>query len=463
MPAFQRIASSAAVRTALVVLLFFLAPTATLVLLAHAAPVALDVTHFAVATAYLLTAGLMLLEVRSAVRRRQAPLPPRTGAGTGGRPLVTLLVAAYLPNEREVIVDTIQHLTTQLDNPSYSTEVLLAYNARHEDVDDIERELAELSKFNSSFTSFRVEGSSSKAENIVAALPRVRGEVTVVLDADHHLHPQAIERALRWFELGYDVVQGRCVVRNQRENWLTRLVTCEFEHIYAVMHTGRSVLFGTALFGGSNGYWRTDVLRRVGMDDRMLTEDIDATVRATLAGVRIVHDRSVISSELAPTTAGAWWTQRLRWAQGWLQVTVRHQPEILRSDGLDSTTKWCWTYLLAWRELFAPLSMLAPAVVIAGLVAGLPMHLGDPYLLATSAVTMTSGIASGAAAYRLARAGTRERMRRDFIVYALAAWPYTLVKNFVALTGMVREVLGVRNWVVTKRAAPAREPVTETA
>jgi cellulose synthase/poly-beta-1,6-N-acetylglucosamine synthase-like glycosyltransferase len=461
MAVLQRIASSAAVRTTLVVLLFFVAPTITLVLLAEAAPVTLDVTTYVVATAYLLTAGLMLLEVRSALRRRHAPLP--AGRNVAGQPLVTLLVAAYLPNEREVIVDTIQHLTTQLDSPSYATEVLLAYNARDEDVDDIERELAELSRFNSSFSAVRVEGSSSKAENIVAALPRVRGEVTVVLDADHHLHPQAIERALRWFELGYDVVQGRCVVRNQRQNWLTRLVTCEFEHIYAVMHTGRSVLFGTALFGGSNGYWRTDVLRRIGMDERMLTEDIDSTVRATLAGARIVHDRSVISSELAPTTAGAWWTQRLRWAQGWLQVTVRHQPEILRSELLDPTTKWCWTYLLAWRELFAPLSMLAPAILIAGLVAGLPVHLGDPFLLATSALTLSSGVASGAAAYRLARAGTRERMRRDFILYALAAWPYTLAKNVVALSGMVREVLGVRNWVVTRRGAPATEPVTETA
>lgn len=456
-----RHASSGAAGAALVLLVFFVVPAGTLLLLAEPFPAALDAVHYGVATAYLVTAGLMLLEVRSALGRRRAPLPARPAHGP--KRLVTLLVAAYLPNERDVITDTIHHLATQLDGSSYRTEILLAYNAKDEDIADVERQLAELSEFNASFTAFRVEGSSSKAENIVAALPRVRGEITVVLDADHHLHPQAIERALRWFDLGYDVVQGRCFVRNGDTNWLTRLVTCEFEHIYAVMHAGRSILFGTALFGGSNGYWRTDVLRRIGMDHRMLTEDIDSTVRATLAGARIVHDRSVMSSELAPTTMRAWWTQRLRWAQGWLQVTIRHQPEILRSQELDTTAKWCWSYLLAWRELFTPLSMLPLAVVLASLLGGLPMHWGDPYLLASSAITLASGVAGGIAAYRLARADTREQLRGAFVVYALAAWPYTLLKNFVALFAMVREVVGDRRWVVTARTAPAVEAATETA
>jgi cellulose synthase/poly-beta-1,6-N-acetylglucosamine synthase-like glycosyltransferase len=444
---------------ALVLLVFFAAPTAALVALAGPMPYVLDLTMYLVATAYIVTAALMLLEVRSGLDRR-AP-DPAIDTGEARKRLVTLLVAAYLPNERDVILDTVQHLTTQLDHPSYRTEVILAYNTP-EAMPELEAQLRELSAFNASFTAVRIEGSTSKAQNIVGGLEHARGEVTAVLDADHHLHHDAISRALRWFDLNYDVVQGRCVVRNRRENRLTRLVTCEFEHIYAVMHAGRSQLFDAALFGGSNGFWRTDLLKRIGMDHTMLTEDIDSTLRATLAGARFVHDRSILSSELAPTTAKAWWNQRLRWAQGWLQVTLRHQRAVLASDVLTSTQKWCWTYLMSWREVFPVIASLAPAVIVASVVRGHGMHPGDPYLLLASIVTLASGLVSAYAAWRLATPATREEMGRAFFVYALATLPYTMLKNLVAMWGMVRESVGIRTWVVTTRSNVVRAVVGES-
>ncbi len=455
------IASKGPVTGALVVLLFFVLPTVGIVLLSGLVPSLLDVLMYIVATAYLVTVALMLLEVRSALDRRARVIDARRSEPS--RRLVTLLVAAYLPNERDVILDTIHHLATQLDSPTYRTEIVLAYNTP-EPLADVESQLGVLNDFNASFKAVHIEGSTSKAENIVGAFEHVRGDVTVVLDADHHLHPEAIDRALRWFDLGYDVVQGRCVVRNGRTNWLTRLVACEFEHIYAVMHSGRSLLFDAALFGGSNGFWRTGVLKEIGMDETMLTEDIDATVRGTLAGVRFVHDRSVLSSELAPTTLQAWWQQRLRWAQGWFQVTLRHQPAVLQSDVLTPAHKWCWTYLMSWREAFPVIASLVPALIIASAVLGRDTNLGDPYLLLTSVITFGSGLASAYAAWKLATQRTRDEMGWGFLAYAVAAWPYTMLKNFVAVFAMVREALGVRRWVITSRTAPlSSEPVLEAS
>lgn len=83
-------------------------------------------------------------------------------------------------------------------------------------------------------------------------------------------------------------------------------------------------MWGFGLFCGSNGYWRTSLLREMKMDGDMLTEDIDSALRAFSRGCKTVHDLNVTSYELAPTTFSAFWKQRLRWAQGWAQASMRH-------------------------------------------------------------------------------------------------------------------------------------------
>ena len=58
-------------------------------------------------------------------------------------------------------------------------------------------------------------------------------------------------------------------------------------------------------------------------------------MRVLEAGGRIVNDPGLVSRELAPDTVGALWNQRMRWAQGWFQVSLRHLWPIVRSPGLS--------------------------------------------------------------------------------------------------------------------------------
>jgi cellulose synthase/poly-beta-1,6-N-acetylglucosamine synthase-like glycosyltransferase len=338
-----------------------------------------------------------------------------------------------------------------MEMPSSRLQIILAYNTP----DDlpVEAAMRSFQTINASFTALRVPGSRSKAENIIAALPLCRGEMIALLDADHHPLPDAFPRAYRWLQRGYDVVQGRCVVRNQRASLLSRIVAVEFEQIYAVAHAGRSLATDSAIFGGTNGYWRTEVLRRIAMDPHMLTEDIDASTRAMLAGHRLVHDRSIISTELATTTLRTWWHQRLRWAQGWLQVTLRHQLPLLRTSRLPVRTKLNWTYLLAWRELFPFLSLQIFALLAGSAVLRHPIPwLGNPYFAGTALLTVVTGPAISVATYRVALWRTKRDLRWWFVVYAILHWPYTILKNTVAMVAMIRQAVGERTWVVTRRS-----------
>ena len=85
----------------------------------------------------------------------------------------------------------------------------------------------------------------------------------VAVLADHQPQPDSFTRAWRWLSNGYDVVQGHCLVRNGAESWVARLIAVEFEAIYAVAHPGRARLHDFGVFGGSNGYWQADLLRRL--------------------------------------------------------------------------------------------------------------------------------------------------------------------------------------------------------
>ena len=154
----------------------------------------------------------------------------------------------------------------------------------------VEAELRDARRQHPDLTVLKVEDSTSKAQNVNAALRVADGEFVGIFDADHHPMAGAFERAWRWIADGADVVQGHCVIRNGDDSALAKLVAVEFEQIYSVAHPGRAALHGFGIFGGSNGYWRASALERIRLRGSFLTEDIEASMRVLEAGGRIVND-----------------------------------------------------------------------------------------------------------------------------------------------------------------------------
>jgi cellulose synthase/poly-beta-1,6-N-acetylglucosamine synthase-like glycosyltransferase len=93
---------------------------------------------------------------------------------------------------------------------------------------------------------------------------------------------------------------------------LSTLIAVEFDMLYAVTHLGRDLLWHTAMFNDSNGYWRAVCLKALRLNPLMMAEDIEISFRAFKKSCTIVHDPSVVSYELAPVTWRAFWTQGLR-------------------------------------------------------------------------------------------------------------------------------------------------------
>ncbi len=390
------------------------------------------------------TAGLIWFECAHALDPARPPARPRTPA-----PRATAVIAAYLPNEADTIVETVRHFLAQ--EYAGGLQVVLAYNTPVPL--EVEGELAALADRHADLLVLKVPDSTSKAQNVNAALRVAEGEFVGIFDADHHPMQGAFDRAWRWIADGADVVQGHCVIRNGEDSPLAKLVAVEFEQIYAVAHPGRAQLFGFGIFGGSNGYWRASALERIRLRGSFLTEDIEASVRVLEAGGRIVNDPGLVSRELAPETPRALWNQRMRWAQGWFQVSCRHFWTVLRSPALTLRQRLGVVYLLGWRELYPWIALTAWPLL--GFYAWRDggIDLTSPMFLLLTLFTTVSGPLQTAAAWRLAAPEVR-RHRAWFVGAAIAnVLFYTELKNVVNRVAQLKQLRGERRWVVTPRSA----------
>ncbi len=408
----------------------------------------LDITgavYLSLVAALGFTTTLLWFECLAARHRPEPPPPP-----SGEPPKASAIIAAYLPNEAETIVETVEAFLAT-DYPDL--QIILAYNTPRPM--PVERELIAIAERDPRFEPLRVEGSVSKAQNVNAAVTRVRGEFVGMFDADHHPRPGSFHRAWRWLAGGVDVVQGHCVVRNGGQNWLTRLVAAEFEVIYAVSHPGRARLHSFGIFGGSNGYWRTELLERTRMRGFMLTEDIDSSLRVVTDGGRIVSDPGLTSTELAPDTVGALWNQRLRWAQGWSQVSLRHLPRMTRGS-LSLRQRLGAIHLLGWREIYPWMSQqIAPLFVFWFLRGSPPIDWFVPVFVVTTVFTLSIGPAETWFAWRFADPLIKRNPRWFLLYMVMSLLPYTEAKNVVARTAHIKEIMRERKWKVTPRSVGA--------
>lgn len=405
--------------------------------------------YWVVVSGLLLSAGLIVLECLFSLDAPARPARP-------GRPYppASAVIAAYLPNEAATIVDTVESFQ-RLEYPG-DLEIVLAYNTPHPlPVEDTLREMA---RTDPRLVLLPVEGSTSKAQNVNAAVTRVRGEFVGIFDADHHPAPHAFRHAWHWLSNGHDVVQGHCVVRNGDSSWVAKTVGVEFESIYAVSHPGRTRLYGFGVFGGSNGFWRTDLLARTRMHGSMLTEDIDSTMRALHEGARFAVDRTLLSHELAPTMLRPLWNQRARWAQGWLQVSLKHLWRGLRSPRFTPRQKLGLFVLLGWREVQPWLTLQILPVLLHSVLreGGLwQMDWAVPVCVLALLFTMSAGVVQAGFAWRLAVPELRRRRSWFWRYLFVTTFFYTHFKNFVARQAHLKEALGERQWRVTPRAAKA--------
>ena len=451
-----RLLATIPIQVAITQLLAIGLPLAVYLLLDAVGVDIVPVVYVIVVIALLATAVLIWTEGVLALRPKHPPRLPEEKYVPA-----TAIIAAYLPNEAATIVESVRSFQ-RIDYPA-GLQIVLAYNTPRPM--PVEETLREISRADPRFKVIQVEGSESKAQNVNAALSEATGEFIGIFDADHHPDPHCFRRAWRWLASGYDIVQGHCLVRNGDETWVSRMVAIEFEGIYAVSHPGRARLHHFGIFGGTNGYWKARLLHETRMHAFMLTEDIDSSIRAVLEGYRIASDPFLVSRELAPVTLRALWNQRMRWAQGWFQVSYRYLFRGLASRKLSLRQKLGLVHLLAWRELYPWIAnQIIPIIIFWAIKFGGLTRIDwlVPVFVITTIFTLGTGPGQTVLAWRLANRSIR-RHRRWFLYYLLmSSLFYTTFKNLIAVVAQVNEAMQQRRWMVTPRTARVADTAAQS-
>lgn len=361
-------------------------------------------------------------------------------------PNVSVLIP--VKNEERVVGRLLAAITT-LDYPHENLDVIVVEDGSKDRTLDICRE------FSQRFSWVKVyhrETSRGKGDALNFAFHQSTGEIIATFDADDVPEPEAIRKALRYFdkpETG--AVHGYHRTLNLRESIVARLAAYE-TFLYRLANDGKYKLKLFVTFSGSNTFFRRSALERVGLwDPNSLVEDAELAVRFAKANIA-TRLAPIESGQEMPAKVRSLFRQRIRWSGGNVQTGIKHRD--------------AWRFMPWLRAFDMEVLMMSPIVAILALIAwivlgfglvrvGLPLGTLFPLLAVMTAlnlvylgilvVTVVSHVKTGVMSY---------------IGLILATYPYAALISAANVVGLVAVALmGRKAWLKTEKTGFVDQPV----
>ena len=239
-------------------------------------------------------------------------------------PFVTLIVPCH--NEGEQVRETIAHLDAQ----RYPHFEIIAVNDGS--TDDTGAQLDELQQEFPRLRVIHFATNQGKAMGLRMAAMAARGDFLVCVDGDALLDDYATHWLVSHMVGSPRVgaVTGNPRIRN-RSTLLGKLQVGEFSSIIGLIKRAQRVYGRVFTVSGVIACFRRSALHDVGYwNTDMVTEDIDISWRLQMRHWDIRYEPNALCWILMPETLRGLWKQRLRWAQGGVEVTLRYLPQLLR-------------------------------------------------------------------------------------------------------------------------------------
>lgn len=181
---------------------------------------------------------------------------------------------------------------------------------------------------------FRSNREGYKAGALNAGLALTDAPYIAIFDTDFRPRADYLEQLMPYFrDEGVGVVQARWEFGNRHANLLTWLQSMILDIHFVLEQTARSHSRLFFNFNGTAGIWRRQaLLDGGGWSAETVTEDLDLSYRAQLAGWRFIYTpHYAVESELPENITG-FKSQQRRWTKGGVQVARRLLGTVLRSD-----------------------------------------------------------------------------------------------------------------------------------
>lgn len=240
--------------------------------------------------------------------------------GSGELPRVTVQLPLF--NERTVAARLIR-AAEALDYPADRVEIQILDDSTDETIGIVDAEVARLRALGRDVSVFRrTDRSGFKAGALDAGLARASGELISIFDADFVPEPDFLRRTVGWFaDPRVGLVQARWGHRNRDDTLLTRAQSTLLDGHFVIEHKVRFDTGAFFNFNGTAGVWRREAISTSGgWQHDTLTEDLDLSYRAQLAGWRFIYVPRVVAPAEVPPDIAAFKSQQHRWAKGSVQV-----------------------------------------------------------------------------------------------------------------------------------------------
>ena len=217
----------------------------------------------------------------------------------------------------------------------------------------------------------RADRAGFKAGALDEGLRQCDSEYIAIFDADFRPPPDFLRRTLPYLlaDPSIGIVQSRWGHRNAEENSLTRAQRLAIDTHFVVEQAARNRSGWLIPFNGTGGVWRRSCLEAAGgWSSDTLTEDLDLSYRAQLAGWRSQFLPEVeVPGEIPPQLA-AYKQQQARWATGSTQCLLKLARPIVTSRLGVSQKIMAIQHLCQYlpQPLMLLMLLLTPPLLLAG-------------------------------------------------------------------------------------------------
>ena len=151
------------------------------------------------------------------------------------------------------------------------------------------------------------------------------GEFIAIFDADFIPTPNTLLKSIHFFtQTDIAMVQLRWEHLNRRSSLLTKTQAVMLDAHFALEQHVRCASDMLFNFNGTAGIWRTSAIIDAGhWSADTLTEDLDLSYRAQLAGWKMQYVNNITCPGELPADMNAFKTQQYRWAKGGVQVMLK--------------------------------------------------------------------------------------------------------------------------------------------
>jgi len=301
---------------------------------------------------------------------RDITCPPELATYPG----VSILVPCH--NESENVGETIRWLNLQ----KYDHFEIIAINDGS--TDNTGELLDQLAHTYERLRVIHLCTNQGKARGLTLGALAARHEFLICIDGDVILDPWAVQWMVWHLQTSPRVgaVTGNPRIRN-RSTLLGKVQVGEFSSIIGLIKRAQRIYGRVFTLSGAVAAFRRSALQQVGFwDTDMVTEDIDISWKMQMNFWDIRYEPHALCWLLMPETFNGLWKQRLRWAQGGVEVFIKNFRRIwdwkrrrMVMVFVEYTTSVIWAYSMVIITLLwavGKLYTLPPLLTIKTLLPG---------------------------------------------------------------------------------------------